>query len=179
MVDMKMGFMAAILKLPLFLLFATSAVGQTRAVEKPLDAKDIVYESSGEATTESLAGRRDLSKYADGGHFKFRYFSPKPDERAQDISSLAKFLIDRLDEKQLGYVRATFVGIDAGATYHFFIEPDRDGRWTVRTMAVGWHALSNGSRMIRFPLTYRLEQTKNELKFFGKSGRRIEQLVIK
>lgn len=181
---MKIQIAASILNLVIFSLLVGSAIGQEKTVEKPLKGKGVTFDASGEAQTANLVGRRDLTKYADGGHFKFKYFSLKPDERSKDISSLANFLVDGLEGKHLAYARATFTGIDAGATYHFFVEPDRGGRWAVTTRMVGWHALPNGNRIVDFPRAYRLAKAEQdakiiELKFFGKSDQEIEQLRIK
>lgn len=181
---MTIQITTSLLNLVLVSLLVGSAMGQEKTVEKPLRGKGIIFDASGEARTANLVGRRDLTKYADGGHFKFKYFSLKPDERSKDISSLAKFLVDRLEGKHLAYVRATFTGIDAGTTYHFFVEPDRGGRWAVTTKMAGWHALPNGDRIVDFPRAYRLAKAEHdpniiELKFFGKSDQEIEQLRIK
>jgi hypothetical protein len=181
---MKIQITTSLLNCVMFSLLAGSAVGQEKAVEVPLREKEVVIEASGEATTATLAGRRDLAKYAEGGHFYFKSFIVKPAERSEHFSKLAKFLIEKLAENQLAYVRATYVGVDAGATYHYFIEPDRDGRWAVTTRMVGWHALPNGERIVDFPKAYRLQKVEHdsvilEIKFFGKSNQEIERLRIR
>jgi hypothetical protein len=181
---MKIQRPASIWNVVIFFLLVGSAIGQEQTVEKPLTGKGVIFDASGQAQTANLVGRRDLTKYADGGHFKFKYFSLEPDERSKDFSSLAKFLVDRLEGKHLAYARATFMGIDAGATYHFFVEPDRSGEWAVTTRMVGWHALPNGNRIVDFPRAYRLEKVEHdariiEVKFFGKSDQGIETLKIK
>ena len=82
---MKIQIAASLLNLIIFSLLVDSAMGQKKTVEKPLKGKAVIFDASGEAKTAKLAGRRDLTKYADGGHFKFKYYTLKPGERSKDI----------------------------------------------------------------------------------------------
>jgi hypothetical protein len=165
-------------------LGATFVVAQERVIENPINPKILILMENGETSMEGLSGRRDLSQYAQGGHYDFRT-NPLGIRRGnQKLSDLAEFLSRNLEEKHLGYVRVTYVGIDAGASYHFFIEPDRSGLWAITTRMVGWHALPNGNRVVDFPKAYRIAKVEDnakilKLKFFGKSGDEIEQLKIK
>lgn len=178
---MKIQTATAILSWAVFPLLTGSVMSQGRTVEKQLKGKGVTLAASDEASTRTLTGRRDLTKYADGGHFKFKYFPVKPDEQRTKVSNLSNFLIDNLAGQRLAYLRVTHTGIDAGATYHFFVEPDRSGRWGITTRMIGWHALGKGGRVVDFPRAYRLESVEQpsrilELKFFDKLGDEIEQL---
>jgi len=180
----SIGSMSLIKILCVALLFGVHTVsGQDHTKEKPLSGKEILIGEFGEASIRNLAGKRDLSRYEHGGHSDFRTYTLGRVRGNANLTHLAEFLVEKLKDKKLAYARASFNSPDAGATYHYFVEPDPKGDWGISTRMVGWHALGL-NRVVDFPRADSLVKSEHDskiiaLKFFRKSGEEIQQLVIR
>jgi hypothetical protein len=148
--------------------------------EKKLRGDQIKTTEFGEVTTAKLAGKRDLSRYLQGGHHDCRDYFLSPQKGQCTIDELNQFILSNWSNRQLGYVRLTRNTPDAGATLHIFIEPNKTGQWTVLYRMVRWHAFGPNS-IIDFPRAYFVEKSASEspegkLTFKDKFGHSIPEL---
>src|SRR5215204_1040366 len=103
--DMKIKAFATCSACMVLLLTASFAIAQGKAIENPIKAKNLILMENGETSVEGLPGRRDLSRYGQGGHYDFRTNPLGVRKGNQTLSDLAEFLTTNLIEKHLGYVR--------------------------------------------------------------------------
>jgi len=73
---------------------------------------------------------RDLLRYENGGTFDFNWdVAPKHEEMRR---KLREFVWERWSQKRQAFVVATFYSYHGDYTKHrLFVEPDREGRWSV------------------------------------------------
>ena len=77
------------------------------------------------------ARQRDLARYDDGGTFDFNW-GRGPEAHETMRPQLREFLWQHWNQKRLGRVIVTFYTLEGDpTTYHFYIEPDANGRWHV------------------------------------------------
>lgn len=150
--------------------------------QKKLRGKEIHITDFGEVTTAKLFGKRDLSKYQRGGHQDCRTYVLDDKRGKCNVDQLGQFILDAWSNKRLGYARLSRNTPDAGGTLHIFVEPIKDGQWTILFRLVRWHALGSNV-MIDLPRAYSVGKTTGQsdsvsLNFKDKFGRLIPQLNL-
>ena len=151
---LKTGFVAILL---------LSVGAQISAQKIKIRKTRLISGANGEVTAHDIAGKRDLNKYAQGGHFDCRIYVLSREKRQCDLSAFRLFLWENWSKKTRAYVRLTENSPDAGATAHYFIEPDEKGAWTIVRRLARWGAIPPGvSEIVDFPRIYRVEQRADE-----------------
>ena len=90
----------------------------------------LLLTSFAEAVGVQRFQKRDLARYENGGTLDFNWEVAAKHEEMK--GKLREFLWERWQQKQLGFVVATFYSYHGDHTTHtFFVEPDGDGRWRV------------------------------------------------
>ena len=168
-------------------LVFSAAVGAQSRRSRDTDSREkaaqIKFGDLGEVFIAKLAGRRDLSRYQQGGNYDFRTYVSGDKRGKNNKSELIDFILKNWTGRHLAYVRYTYNSPDASATYHMFVEPDKAGNWTVFCRLVRAHALPGGSGIENFPRAYTVSKRplvldKYVLEFKGKSGRLVSGLTI-
>lgn len=116
-------------------------------------------DKTGALTTASISEGRQLSAYADGGHFDCRQFTEMALKRpeaakkkvAASLRSAREFIWTHWQTKKRGYVRVTRNSVDATGTSHLFIEPDAEGHWQITWRIVRQHALIKDNNVSDVP----------------------------
>jgi hypothetical protein len=145
---MKFIYVATVLALNL--LFASSVSCQK---DQPDNLTTTTYvkvtsKVDGELTAVGITENRDMTKYEDGGFFDCRDWTRAQGSQPCDEHKLRDFIWKKWQEKSRGYVRVTYDSPDAVSTSHIFIEPDKNGDWSVRWRIARWHAMAGGSNQI-------------------------------
>ncbi len=156
----------------MFAAFSISFAQKTKTKEA-----EIIFGEYGEVTVKDLFQKRDMTSYEQGGNYDCREYVFKGKRGECDKQKFREFIWKNWSDKKSAYVRITENSLDAGATRHFFIEPDKKGNRTIVCRMVRWHALPGGNEILDFPTIYSVEQIEDKankekwkLMFKNKSG---------
>ncbi len=136
----------------ILLLFSSFGFSQQRING---GSERIFIGKNGELRSKSIDRKKKQFKYDDGGTIVC-YSSVFRIKRAQQVDDpcqeklVRDFIWEHLQDQRRGHIRITYVGIDSGTHEYFFIEPDKDGKWSVSWWSVGYSALPPG-RIRTFP----------------------------
>jgi hypothetical protein len=141
--DLKYFKLPAILFL--VLVFSLSVSGQRKPIEsdetKTTQVK-VNWKDKGEMTTKNIIQDREMSKYYNGGYFDCRDGPVWVESRGTcDENKIRDFIWQHWTKRQRAYIRVTYNSVDAIGTSHIFIEPNKQGKWTVHWRIVRSSAL--------------------------------------
>ncbi len=169
-------------------------LGKSSAViVKPIKNKppiQIISREDGELLTSTITQDRNLRLYEQGGHCDCEMiFSLQAGKLEQttilrrvkfDLENARRFIWNHWEQKQRGYIRLSFRGIDAGSTWHIFIEPDGEENWVVNIREVVTQAMEEARlhdlAKISFVERKRKSKNESELIFKDVTGTTIEHL---
>lgn len=119
---------------------------ETRLASKLKPKKEVksilIWQDGIGLTVKNLTESRNLSEYEDGGNFDCRDFGDIDKLSIPcDSEKLKEFIWQHWNEKKKGYVRVSGDSVDAGATTHYFIEPNEKNAWIVKIKIVRWSAI--------------------------------------
>jgi len=144
---------------------------------REINVRYLQFGDFGEVSIPKMLGKRNLSKYRQGGHYDFRTYLTRTKRGKNDRNELINFVFDNWTNRRLAYARYSFNTPDAGGTFHLFIEPDKEQNWTVLCRLARWQALLPGTKnLVIFPRAYSVERVsfpsgKYDIAFKDKAGR--------
>ena len=158
---LKISFTTTILFTSCFSTFAQNR--QTKNDSLKIKKVEIIFGENGEATIKDITQKRNMTQYEQGGNFDCRTYIFNGKRGECDKNKFRDFIWQNWFEKKRAYVRVTENSPDVGGTFHYFIEPDKNGEWSIIRRLVRWHALPPGIReIVDFPKVFSVEQIKDK-----------------
>ena len=116
-------------------------------------------------TTKNISQGRDLSQYEKGGHIDCRDWAAK-DKLSLECNEriLRDFVWSHWNGRKRGYITMSGDSVDASATLHIFIEPNKKGEWIIIWRIARFQALFGGRFSIDdFPIVTFVERFENNI----------------
>ena len=152
-----------ILKTSFVYLLLLAVCSSTSAQNRKFRRSEIILGEYGEVTTEKITQNRDMKLYERGGNFDCRTYALSEERGQCDEIKFAEFIWRNWSKKTRAYVLYSVNTPDAGATYHYFIEPDEKGVWSIACRLARWHAIPEiGNAVIEIFRIYSVERIEDK-----------------
>jgi len=124
---------------------------------------EIFQGNNREWTTKDITQKRDINQYNEGGHF---WCSLRPwgneEDRLTGEKKVRDFIWQHWMEKKRGYIKLSCASVDTSNTYHYFIEPDKNGNWSVVIRVIFQNSNETFGRVDNVTSIERVEDTREK-----------------
>ncbi len=92
-------------------------------------------DSDGALTTKEITQNRDMTQYAQGGHFwchtRFGGTFGNEKDKLEGEKKVRDFIWQHWTKKKRGYIKLSCPDTDVLRTTHYFVEPNQKGEWNI------------------------------------------------